>query len=85
MPNINVASPSEPNSDACTFPCPATQSVDFPGRINLSLEAFSSSFADLNLAAPLRFEHLRGSDATTRIWIEDGVDDISTARLQIPG
>jgi hypothetical protein len=63
----------------------ATQSIDFRGRVHLSLEAFSSSFADLDLTAPLRFEHLRGGDATTRIRIEDGVDDVSTARLQILG
>lgn len=39
-----------------------------------------AGFAHFNLSAPFRLQDLRGGDATARIGIEDGIDDISTAR-----
>ena len=48
------------------------------------LEALCPCFANLDLAAPFGFENLRSGNAATRVGIEDGVNDISAASLQIP-
>lgn len=46
-------------------------------------EALLAGLAKLNLATPFRLEDLRCGDASTRIRVEDGVDDISTPRLMV--
>lgn len=48
-----------------------------------SSEAFGTSLAHLDLAAPFRLEHLGSSNAAGWIGVENGVDDIPTASLII--
>ncbi len=44
-------------------------------------KALLAGLAHLDLTTPFGLEDLRGGDATPRIGIEDGVDDVSTASL----
>ena len=51
------------------------------GTLLVSLMSFLACTTELDLPAPLGLEHLRGGDAARRVRIEDGVDDVATARL----
>lgn len=50
---------------------------------SVSLQTLLASLAQLDLASPLGAQDLRGRDASRRIGIEDGIDDVTTAGLKV--